>query len=364
MVEQYFRVLEISSSSTLEQIKKAYRKKAKELHPDRNPSPTAHEDFIQVNEAYEYLVKYKTGKLYSNLKRGFTRPTRSNEEQEKYWREKAREQARARARKHAQMEYEAYTKTEYYKNTQAAVVLLGFLLYFFAALVSVIVPLLGVLLHGWLGLAVGSLISLTTAKFWLGVFYFDPPEVELRDFLPAFRRLLGFKSLWAFISLILSIIIFLRVGLNTVISLNSLFAIYTISFIPGLIWSFKKSDAWTRVLKVVGIGPILVSVFLGINYQFSGDPYEETYSYHLDSTKTVGRRGPYNYDSPPENGKRRKVPSTLIILESNAYKEEKGIRIFADINQLVRYNHITYYFEKGLFGLSVVKDTHFFRLYE
>ena len=58
MAEQkrdYYQVLGIGRSASEEEIKKAFRKKALELHPDRNRSPDAEDKFKEVNEAYEIL---------------------------------------------------------------------------------------------------------------------------------------------------------------------------------------------------------------------------------------------------------------------------------------------------------------------
>ena len=52
----YYEVLEVSKSSTVEEIKKAYRKKAIQYHPDKNPDDKeAEEKFKEAAEAYEVL---------------------------------------------------------------------------------------------------------------------------------------------------------------------------------------------------------------------------------------------------------------------------------------------------------------------
>ncbi|GAB1451766.1 molecular chaperone DnaJ [Draconibacterium sp.] len=52
----YYEVLEVTKNSTAEEIKKAYRKKALQFHPDKNPgNAEAEEKFKEAAEAYEVL---------------------------------------------------------------------------------------------------------------------------------------------------------------------------------------------------------------------------------------------------------------------------------------------------------------------
>lgn len=56
MVDDPYRVLGVSRDATKEEIKRAYRKKAKEYHPDLHPDdPRAAEKMNEINEAYDML---------------------------------------------------------------------------------------------------------------------------------------------------------------------------------------------------------------------------------------------------------------------------------------------------------------------
>src|SRR3954447_8385346 len=61
----YYKILGIDKSASTEDIKKAYRKLARKLHPDLNPNDKeAHKKFQQINEANEVLSDPEKRKKY------------------------------------------------------------------------------------------------------------------------------------------------------------------------------------------------------------------------------------------------------------------------------------------------------------
>lgn len=61
----YYDILEISRTATADEIKKAYRKKALQFHPDKNPGDAeAEKRFKEVSEAYEVLSDEKKRPMY------------------------------------------------------------------------------------------------------------------------------------------------------------------------------------------------------------------------------------------------------------------------------------------------------------
>lgn len=77
----YYKVLGITKNATSEDVKKAYRKLARKLHPDINPNDKeAHAKFQQLNEANEVLSNPEKRKKYDK----FGKDWEKGEEYEKY----------------------------------------------------------------------------------------------------------------------------------------------------------------------------------------------------------------------------------------------------------------------------------------
>src|ERR671932_435147 len=63
----YYELLGVPRTADDGEIKRAFRRLARELHPDVSDAPDAEERFRQVVEAYEVLSKSETRELYDRF---------------------------------------------------------------------------------------------------------------------------------------------------------------------------------------------------------------------------------------------------------------------------------------------------------
>lgn len=345
--QKYYAVMGLTPSATLDDIKKAYRNKAKQLHPDRNSSPNAEAEFIELQEAYEYLCAVKLGKKAPN-----TDPR--IDEFEKWWKATAQEaQRKEKQRRNAQMKYEEYINSEEYKLSAAINNIGNLLRLLFAIAVFIIIPILGFIYNSWGGLFISTFIMVATIPVtW-------PIITELKSLKKNFSPLkTSFKTIkkhdWYYsisntqkvqfiLFLPVNLFILFKITCNTLIPLSILFIIYSSAILIGAIvtYTIKKINKKYLTFLSLCLAPLIINIFFLINYLISFNPKTESYFYF--QTTSSSRTGTVH-------------KSSIIYLEDKAYDDYTGLRSFFEFNNLDNNNHITFTFKEGLFGFRVMKN--------
>ena len=126
-----YTVLQLKHNASPAQIKNAYRRLAKEYHPDVSDHPDAEERFIEITEAYERLQSNEPLEELRDALRTETRDT---------W----EEDRRKRAREYARMRYEefvannsAFKRAWYYEPIRFAIYIVIGIFYVLGAAVTI-----------------------------------------------------------------------------------------------------------------------------------------------------------------------------------------------------------------------------------
>ena len=105
----YYEILGLPVNSTIEEIKKAYRIKARLYHPDINPSPDAKDLFIKATEAYEFLLAN-----HDKIKTDDQAYSRAMEN----WRKYRQYRSHYRATAYARASFGNFKKSSLYRTTR------------------------------------------------------------------------------------------------------------------------------------------------------------------------------------------------------------------------------------------------------
>jgi hypothetical protein len=340
--QKAYAMLGVPEGASIAEIKKAFRVKVKKTHPDLNKEANAHEKFIQLSEAFDYLIKLRSGKKvveYAEV---------TEEQRQRYEEEKARR----RAEKYARMKYKQYKQTKQYKETDAAYAVFTYM-YLIVSVLLLSAPLIGFIFKSVTGLVVGFIITFITTHIWSGIFKFKV-KVSLSLFIQGLFVIIKSHKFISLLVLSLNIIIIMNVTLNTQLTLNTILLIFILGTSISIYLHFKygKNKRMTLISWPLIAFTVLNSFFL-TNFVFSNEKEIETYEIKFDK---VIYHDHYRYSVKRTY---RFVYISKITLPDQKYDEYIWLRVFFPFENIFYYKKITYTFSDGLFGLRVLKSYEF-----
>jgi hypothetical protein len=180
ILTDYYRELGLSSEASVEEIKKAYRNKARQYHPDVNHSPEAKDLFISITEAYDFLVAYHE--------------TIKSDEEAYYqaiddWKKYRQTRSRRRANAYARASFSTFKSTNFYKTTRifdGTAIIYGFII----SIMVIVYTIIGYsyrLHHPIPGLEKPSVFAFIMLLL-LGIVFFVVSVTYLKNYLSAPKK--------------------------------------------------------------------------------------------------------------------------------------------------------------------------------
>lgn len=338
--QHYYNSLGLQHGASKKEIKKAYRKLAMRYHPDRNKSVGARDKFLEISEAYEFLMSDQP-----RQKRPLSQEEKVNA-------------ARAKAQAYARMRQARFRKTEAYKELRSQNIILTQLGILFNCFVLFLMTPISFLVWGKLGLWVSLFFVFVSWPMWSDLFT-KKNNLEFRKLWEAIIHLLAKR--WFRVALLLLIFPFfyLSIFTNTVIPHAALttgvltlgLSSFLLSKLFGARHRLIKSSFYYFVLGLFGM-----MVFFSLNYFVSFDGNVEGYPIER-TTQKVGspRLHPYDYSENEVYTQK----TTLVLLPGNKYEDAVFVRFFPLEESIRNQTWVDSEFEEGLFGLRVLKDYHF-----
>lgn len=336
--ETYYRILGLSAGATDSEIKQAYRLKAKKLHPDRNPSPNAHQEFIQLTEAYEYLINHRNTESSPQYTQYTYQPTYQPPEPSSRWESEAREEARRRASEHANMRYDEFVETDYYKSLQSVETIFRYLFILLLILLFVGICTFLIASSGWLGVLFSALFMIVPVTLIYS--RLKEEHLDLTDLHESGVYLLRQKWFLSILFTAFNFYALFRFGFHTLIELWSLPGLYLAAIFCAMLAVDKLTPSMSVFHKAFYsccTAPLIISLMFSFNFLFARHAVDETFEYTY---------------RPGEE-------SNNIHLKGYKYSEYPFLTTFTDADELSANDRITYTLADGLLGMRVMKGYRF-----
>lgn len=337
--------LGLPATATEDEVRDAYRKLAKQYHPDLNKAADAHEKFITIHQSYEAIIYFLQNKQKSFYERA-TQPFSAAQH---------REAAQRRAEEFARKKYEAYAASPQFQEDMdyyAVARFLGLLVFVFAITA----------LPVWLRIAMGD-YSFMPAYIAIMLCFLPITIPIVRDAfkiewqrIPTglnsfFTQSLVFRFLFMLGNFLWFFYLACNVLVNPVVLICALLALAA-GIVAFLFIKRKKQEM--KEFTALGLAAFSINVLLLTNSIGSSAPQKEVYAFQTRDKRQVrtsrrsGRTSEFIEHYP------------ILVLQNDAYDDYPGMRFFFQMSDITG-NTIEYEIADGLLGMRVVKSHTFFK---
>jgi DnaJ domain len=336
--------LGIPVTATLDEVRDAYRKLAKQYHPDLNKAADAHEKFIVIHQSYEAIIYFLQNQHKSFYEKA-TQPFNAAQQ---------REAAQRRAEEFARKKYEAYVASPQFQEDSdyyAVARFLGLLVFLFAITA----------LPVWLRIAIGDFsfvpvyiaIMLCFLPITIPIVR-DAFKIEWQRIPTGLNAFFSQSLVFRFLFMSGNILLFLYLGCFVLVSPVVLgCSMLTLASAIAAYLFIKRKKQEMKAFTALGLAAFSINVLLSLNSIGSGPAVKEVYAFqtldkrHVRTSKRTKR--PYEFiEHYP-----------ILVLQNNAYDEYVGMRFFFQMSDITG-NTIEYEIADGLLGMRVVKDYTFY----
>lgn len=320
----YYAILGVKPGASKNKIKKAYRLKAKKLHPDINPSPDAKKQFLKLSEAYQYLIDFRPNK-----------PRTRDFEKKQEWRKNTQEEIRKRAEEYARMKRREFLKSKAYRINKAEMVVFEHIYYVFSIFILIGFVPTAYILGGKIWLYVSLFFWLCFWPVWTFAFKFYK-LFDIDEFVDSLKIISKINGSWSLLAGFTIVWTTLFVFSNTLFHFSTLLAV---AFLPIITVPFIVERAIYLKFKLSGLNrflliPTVICLLFCVNF------YIPLFNYQTNNYE-LGRR----FGNPP-----------IIKLPNNLYEEYVWALMFLDEEMLSRKTQIELTTYRGILGIKVIGD--------
>jgi hypothetical protein len=330
----YHEILGVSRNATPAEIKRAYRRKALEFHPDRSTDPNAHEKFIQINEAYDFLIN---GGNYSD-------PYHVSQDD---WEESLRAASRDRAQEEARMRYEEYINSDFYKAQLETAQSFDYVYLAISIFMLIVVPFFLISGLGVIGVFLSVIANLFMSPFtWTWIKRI--PEYSLAEFGEAIVNMAKNRMVLRIFFGISNLVMAFNFAFKTLIPAYLMFLLYAVPMVVFYIYSLLLNQE-SKLFKYRFVGlamfPFLINTFFAINY-INAKPKADASVVKAQTVKYKTKYGDYS--------------SSIVFYESTIRAKYPFAIMHFRAPRTAGQSGRIYIASEGCFGIDVVSDVQFY----